>query len=141
MTMSNVQRQTLGEILTETNKKYGRVETKEALQLANIIKQQWTSGGLMTLGASKFRVSNDGLGGLIFEAIISPLKKNGERSNRPETMVVYTEYTPVDDYKVTVINKKGEIHFQKEEVYCSDLQRLALALDFNGAEVLNPRYT
>ena len=105
MTMSIAQTEKLGELLTKVNNKYGQIETEEALQLANIIKKQWTLGGLMTLGADSFKVTKDGLGGLVFEAIILPFKKNGERSSRPETMLVYTEYTASDDYTVTVINK------------------------------------
>lgn len=140
MTLTVKQVEWLGKKLTDLKEKYGIEETEQVQYVAGSIKQQWTVYGLMTLGAHNIKAFNEGFGGLIFEANILPFDKNGVRGEKPQSMLVMTEYTPSDDYTIYVINNKGSVHFKKDNVYFPELQMLALALDYNGQEILNPRY-
>lgn len=140
MAFTKGQNEWLQQFMTEQEKKAGMNEIKYASQIANEIKSQWTLGGLMTLGAREFTFVLQGLGNLIFKASILPMKKDNERADKPQGMMIVTELTVMDDYKVYVIDTKGQVHYEQTGLYFDDLQRLALALDYNGEEVLNPRY-
>lgn len=99
-------------------------------------------GALMSVGAH--HVANvpgrHQLGGLAFLARILPMTKTG-RSERPSLMGVLVSLTPADEIDVEVIRARdGQEHTQLRGVYLDQLQRIILALDYDGPEVMNPRY-
>lgn len=109
-------------------------------EVANTIRQQLGFGGLATLGASDLSVLNVGMGALSFTARILPFNKNGKRSARAEKMLVVIMLDFDDSYTVRVIRPNGEVFFGGSHIYCTELTAMALALDYNGETVLNPRY-
>ena len=117
----------------------------ETQSVAQIIRDQIGVLGLMTLGASDLHYFKNSAGepGLTFIARILPFTKNGERSSRPSKMQVSVTLSSMDLYNVTVVRRaRGETitHFKGEDLSASDLQPLMVALDYDGDEVLNPRY-
>lgn len=119
------------------------VDASEAHAIAQEIRRQIGPLVLMSLGASDFSYSAAERGTLIFKARILPFKANGERSERAAVMMVRVVLTAADTYTVSVVYRtRGELrlHMQREGVYCDEISRLMLALDYDGEEVLNPRY-
>lgn len=120
------------------------VPNSYAKEVANAIRQQLGVPGFMTLGASDlyYTVESD-MPGLAFKARILPFLKNGKRGSRPRVMDVRILLNAMDTYDVRVGYLNGVYwvsHYVAKDVYADQLQRLALALDYNGPEVLNPRY-
>lgn len=99
-------------------------------------------GALMSVGAHQ--VANVPgryqLGGLVFLARILPMTKTG-RSEQPSIMGVLVSLTPADEIDIEVIRaSNNQEHATILSVYIDQLDRLILALDYDGPEVLNPRY-
>lgn len=112
----------------------------EAREIASTIKRQIGAGSLMALAAHDF-IALDG--GLRFIARILPFNKNGKRSTRAAKMLVEVKLNFMDLYDVRVVEVRNfELveHFTVQHVDAYSLPRLMLALDFDGDEVLNPRY-
>lgn len=102
------------------------------------------TGVFMSLGARSFRVNS--FDDLIFDATILPFNKSGDRSERPRTMTVYVSAGEVDDGTLHVLvlcpeRGTGRLltHFDGKTTV-NDLNRTLLALDYDGDDVLNPRY-
>lgn len=112
-----------------------------AQEVASIINSQIQRGVLMSLGASGLIATIfEGMSALMFDARILPFNKNGERAARPAKMKVFVALGGDDTYTVVAVNK-GVDHARKTTVYADDLNAVLLALDFDGAEPFNPRYT
>ncbi len=112
-------------------------------QTANQFRTAFTLGGLMTLGADAFKVvpGQHQLGGLCFTARILPMDTPTTRKTRPVKMAVMVSLTWADEIDVEVRElNTGNTHARIPAVYISDLQKIAFALDYDGPEVLNPRY-
>ena len=114
--------------------------------IAREITAQATVGVLMSLGAHNLFAmpENDKRsGGATWDVRVLPMKANGERAARPRIMKLTVELTHADDYTVTVDywNRGKRVqHFTQDRVYCDQLAKLLLALDWDGDEILNPRY-
>lgn len=116
--------------------------------IATTITEQATTGALMTLGAYPLRPTNlyaddTRRGGAMWNVRIMPMKKNGDRSSTVRKMELTIELTYADTYTVTAkyYNRgKAVIHFQRDNVYWDQLEKLLVALDWDGDEILNPRY-
>lgn len=112
-------------------------------EVAKIIRQQFTLMGLMTLGASNLRVMGAQEGGLAFVARILPFNKSGKRAQAARKMMVTIVLNAMDEYEVEVFyyDKDGNkvVHYENNR-QGPDLERFAVALDYDGDTVLNPRY-
>lgn len=111
----------------------------EPKTVAETILAQINKGVLMSLGASNLGYSAKAL---TFNARILPMTKAG-RGARARVMAVRVELGPDDTYSVQVAYpKRGarEVHFKESGVYADQLNRVLLALDFDGEQVSNPRY-
>ncbi|MGO2520105.1 MAG: hypothetical protein ACTH8F_08285 [Microbacterium sp.] len=80
------------------------------------------------------------LGGLLFKARILPMTKTG-RGEAARSMAVLVSLTPADEIDVEVRRiSDGHEHAHVQGIYIDQMQRMILALDYDGADVLNPRY-
>lgn len=80
-------------------------------------------------------------GGLMFTARIRPMTRGGDRSATARSMAVLISVTPLDEIDIEVCEyARGTEHAKIEGVYIDELGRAVLALDYDGPEVLNPRY-
>lgn len=115
----------------------------QSQEVAKIIRQQFTLMGLMTLGASDLRAMDEQEGGLAFVARILPFTKSGKRAQSARKMMVTVVLNAMDEYEVEVFyyDKNGNkvVHYENDR-QGPDLERLAVALDYDGDTVLNPRY-
>lgn len=97
----------------------------------------------MSLGASNLGYTTaEALPCLVFIARILPFNKSGHRSSRAVRMAVHVALDPSDTYTVHVhyVSKGQKVeHARVEGVFADELNRVLLALDFDGPEVLNPR--
>ncbi len=114
------------------------------MNVADIMIHQIGNGALMSLGAHSFgSVLNDGeVEGLTFKARILPFRKNGTRAAQPRIMRVIITHNALNYYDARVIYAKGHevvTHYEMTDVDAERLPRIMLALDFDGAEPLNPR--
>lgn len=123
--------------------------TEERAAVADIIRNQIERGVFMTLGATNLGHTSTEMDrgysmcALVFVARILPFKKNGKRSERAKKMAVEIALTANDTYDIHVFHMvRGErvTHFKREDVYVFDLNATLIALDYDGDEVLNPRY-
>lgn len=105
--------------------------------IAKTIMAQIGAGSLMTVGAHDFGVIERGLA---FKVRLHPFKKDGERSEWPRIMLAKVFLNYMDTYDVTIYRGQGAVHWEGKDIYCDQLAALFLAMDFDGAEVLNPRY-
>lgn len=99
-------------------------------------------GVLWSLGARKLATvaGIHQLGGLLFLASILPMTKTG-RGTRARTMAVMISLTGTDTIDIHVREiTSGRDHAKIEDIYIDQLSRAILALDFDGATPLNPRY-
>lgn len=126
-----------------------------ARETADIIRQQIETGVFMSLGARDLRHGNiaatpesAALPSLIFTATILPMTKDGSRGTAARSMTVTIGHNAADYYDVRVTYpQRGDrygikppvVHFKADDVDAASLSRLLLALDYDGAEVLNPR--
>lgn len=118
------------------------VSTEVAREIATTIQKQIGAGVLMCLGAHDLAFDRTGPA-LTFKAVILPMLASGKRSAEPSTMRVTVTLNALDYYDVKVVYEAhGETvtHFERKDVDCFELPVLLLALDYDGAEVLNPRY-
>ena len=114
-------------------------------EVAKTIHSQIERGVLMSLGAHNFRFGEDNL---VFDARILPFTKEGKRAGQPRIMAVQVKLNGLDYYDIAVKYYSrprkgvGELvtHYETTNVDVSQLSRLLLALDYDGAAVLNPRY-
>lgn len=94
--------------------------------------------GMQTI---EFGQEFDDMPSVVSKASILPFV-NGERSDTPTTMDVVIGVAPDDTLTVQVfhwVRGKQWHHAYQEGVYIDQLNRLLLALDYNGKETLNPR--
>lgn len=124
--------------------------------IAHTFQRQITNGVLMSLGAHNFVHGNitatedsTPLPSLAFNARILPMTKSGARGSAPRTMRVVVSLNGADLYDVHVsYRQRGDryglkprvVHHEATDVYADELPRLLLALDYDGATVLNPRH-
>ena len=100
----------------------------------------WTFASLAT---KDFHALKEGSGGLSFNALVMPFNRKGEREEKPVWMEARIELTPADLYHITFTYMRGRekvIHFECDEIYFDQLQRLLIGLDYDGPETVNPRY-
>lgn len=115
----------------------------EAVETAQTIRSLIGAGPLMSLGAHGFGFTAKERGGLIFSAIVLPFTLKGARGTGPRRMHVEIILTAKDTFDVRVSwLRKFEIveHYRESDVYGDRLARLMLSLDYDGEDVLNPRY-
>ena len=112
---------------------------EEARPTAEAARRQIGWQGLATLGASDLAVVRDPMPGLTFLARIHPFTKTGKRAGRARVMRVFVTINHLDLWDVKV-ELDGEEHYAVTDVYAGDLQKLMVALDYDGPEVVNPRY-
>lgn len=118
------------------------VKHSDLARVGKIVRSQIEMGVLWSLGASNLGYSAEGFGGLEFDARILPFNKNGKRAAKPRVMHVKIVLNALDYYDVSVGFRKGSEwveHFSRKDVDAFSLNRLLLALDWNGDEALNPR--
>jgi len=100
-------------------------------------------GVLASLGATDLRTvpGAHSIGGLAFTARILPFTKTGDRVERPARMGVLVSVTGLDEIDIQA-RRPGtdEDHARIEGIYIDQLAAALLALDYNGPEILNPRY-
>lgn len=117
---------------------------EQAIEVARTIHSQIDPMVLMSLGAGRCGYARTRNGALAFQARILPFKKDGTRSERPRIMSVMIALNGDDyyDVKVRMQDNQGRVqtHFEQGGVDAFSLSRLLLALDYDGDEVLNPRY-
>ena len=113
---------------------------EDALAVANAAKAQIGIPGLMVVGASDLAVIREDALGLTFRARIHPFTKTGKRAGQARVMRVSVVINGMDYWDVKVQRSDGEMHFIAEDVAANELQRLMLALDYDGQEVVNPKY-
>lgn len=111
--------------------------------VAEQFRQAIGTGVFMSLGASQLAAvpGRYDRGGLLFTARILPFTRTGARYAAARNMAVLVSTTPLDEIEVEVREyARGIEHAKIERVYIDQLARAVLALDYNGDEVLNPRY-
>lgn len=117
-------------------------------QIAQTIRAQIKPGALFSLGAHNFMMLSEDasfLGGLQFTARIIPFTKHtlGPRGVKPRLMNVRVLLTAEDLYDIRVeYHDRGNhyTHYSAERVDFTQLESIILALDYDGEEVLNPRF-
>lgn len=119
------------------------VTGRQAQRVAMTIHSQIQRGIFWSLGASDMHATVEGEGGLGFTARILPMKRSGGRASAARRMLVQITLNGWDYYDVSVsyLERGQEVtHYSTTNVDCEQLGRLLLALDYDGQEVLNPRY-
>lgn len=112
-------------------------------QTANQFRLVIGNGVFWSLGAEKLMAvpGVHQLGALTFTARILPMKSDGTRAERPRLMAVMISLTGRDSIDIEVREfANGRTHARIEDIYIDQLAQAILALDYNGDEVLNPRY-
>lgn len=107
--------------------------------MSTYIRRLITPSVLMSLGARGFQSDSKSLR---FTASILPITKAGHRGSAARNMIVTVTQSALllFDVKVTYVRQGQEVvHFSCTGVYSDQLERLMLALDYDGASVLNPR--
>lgn len=107
---------------------------EEAQYVATTIRNQITSGVLMSLGAHKFGyyTQENGTHALVFVARILPFKKNGERSEAARIMRVIITLNVADAYDIRVeYQRQGKTvtHYSANSVYADQLAGDMLRID------------
>lgn len=130
-------------------------DRENLIEITNTIRRQVSGGVMMSLGAhgliAYYETLMRGEHGsylsrptLAFYALILPFLKSGERGSRPRKMLVTVTLNGNDYYDVKVVFDNGDDgmkeHFSMRDVDAYSLPRVLLALDYDGDEVLNPRY-
>lgn len=117
-------------------------DREEFQAVANSFATATTPGVMWSLG-TMYRAAVPGeyqLGGLVLVARILPLR-HGIRREKPSRMAIMVSLNVMDTIDVTVTEiASGREHVRVRDVYIDQLQRVMLALDFDGREPLNPRY-
>ena len=110
---------------------------------AEQFRQAISVGVFMSLGASELAAvpGRYDRGGLLFTARILPFTKTGERFENARRMAVLVSVSPLDEIEIEVREyARGTQHAKIERVYIDQLSQALLALDYDGPEILNPRY-
>jgi len=100
-------------------------------------------GVLGALGASDLIAAPGAhqCGGLLFTARVLPTTKRGTRGTWPRNMGIIVSLTPAGEIEIEAREiARGTEHVKIEGIGIEQLQRAALAIDYGGLEVLNPRY-
>ena len=98
---------------------------------------------LASLGASDLTAvpGTHQRGGLLLTARVLPMTKRGTRGTKPRKMGIMISLTPADEIEIEAREiARGTEHAKIEGIGIEQLQRAALAIDYDGPEVLNPRY-
>lgn len=106
---------------------------------SNSIRSRIEIGVLMSLGATKLRTGDQSLS---FDATIAPLSANGVRAQNLRAMAVTVIEHGPDQFGIYVSRQsRGTTvtHYQSDHVPASMLNKVLLALDYDGPEALNPR--
>lgn len=110
---------------------------------ATVIRGQLEGGVLMSLGAITWdAIADGGDPGLAFQARILPFNKDGSRSDRPRLMDVTIRGNDRGSYDIEVVYFNGArriVHWAGENTSPALLNRVLLALDYDGETTLNPR--
>ncbi|MGP5342120.1 hypothetical protein ACTXML_16010 [Glutamicibacter arilaitensis] len=107
------------------------------------LRQALGLGVLGSLGASDLTAvpGTHQRGGLLLTARVLPMTKRGTRGTRPRKMGIMISLTPADEVEIEAREiARGTQHAKIEGIGIEQLQRAALAIDYDGSEVLNPRY-
>lgn len=98
-------------------------------------------GALWSVGAHAFATvpGIHQLGALMFQARILPMTSEG-RGETATIMTVLVSLTAADVIDVEVRHDDGTVHARVAGIYIDQLAQLILALDYDGDEILNPRY-
>ena len=107
---------------------------------ATTILKQIPSAVKMSLGYHAPRTIP---GGVSFAARILPFNKDGKRSDKPRNMVVDITLNGMDYYDIEVWYLKSlnkVVHYEITNVTADQLGWILLALDYDGATILNPRF-
>ena len=110
-------------------------------QVAETFREALGLGAFMALGGSNATAvpGANRLGGLLFTARILPMTKNG-RGQTARRMAIMLSLNANDLIDVQVVEiASGKVHFQEDDLYVFMLERVLLALDWDGDEVMNPR--
>lgn len=117
--------------------------TEEHKFTADQFRQALGLGVLGSLGASDLTAvpGTHQRGGLLFTARVLPMTKRGTRGTQPRKMGIMISLTPADEIEIEAREiARGTEHAKIEGIGIGQLQRAALAIDYDGPEVLNPRY-
>ena len=101
------------------------------------ILHQISWGVKASLGFSKPVTVHNGVS---FSARILPMRKDGTRGTRPRIMDVTIVLNGMDYYDITV-TCGDTTHVAINDVDCFSLNRALLSIDYDGTDVLNPRYS
>lgn len=119
------------------------------------LRAQVSVGAFMSLGAHNFgayyaaAVGSDATGysfydpTMSFDARIIRMAKTGGRGEQVRNMRVDITLNALDYYDVLVtypVGGKTVVHYEGHDIDASSIGRILLALDYDGDEVLNPRY-
>lgn len=107
---------------------------------ATTILRQIPSAVKMSLG---FHAPRTIPGGVSFAARILPFNKDGKRSGKPRNMQVDITLNGLDYYDIKVwylYQLEMVIHYEITNVTADQLGWILLALDYDGATILNPRF-
>ena len=107
--------------------------------VAKVIRAQMGMTPLLMLGAQDFTTVRGNEPGLEFTGRILPFDKEGTRLRKAEKMKIRIILTPLDEYNITVTRANGEEFLALEGIYCFQLAKMMMALDYDGDQVLNPR--
>ena len=127
---------------------YETPASDRAHRVAINILNQISMGTKMSIGYHSVGViqANENPGkndGVIFKTRILPFKKNGERAARPRIMWATIELNGLDLYDMEIYYISGGkkiTHYEATNIYADQLNRLLIALDYDGKETLNPRH-
>ena len=110
------------------------------MTISQTVYSQIDKGALMSLGMSSLSHFHNGI---MFNARILPMTKKG-RGTRARIMSVMVTLDPSDTYSIKVTYAKGRFdrvtHFEESQIHAPSLNRILLALDYDGDEVTNPHY-
>lgn len=128
--------------------------TTEAVVIGRTILAQAESGVFMSLGAHQFATGDmSGYGvnapGVTMLTRILPMTARGTRGTNPRNMRLTITLNGRDLYDIAATYpRRGDrfgihppvVHYAATDVHVADLNRHLLALDYDGDEVLDPRY-
>lgn len=118
---------------------------QQVVDIATEIRNQINVATLMSLGATEIRPASpmgDDRPGLAFIARILPFNSTGRRAARPRRMRVFILLDPSDTYSVAITHSHASrtvTHLKRSGIHADQLNRMLLALDYDGPEALNPR--
>lgn len=117
--------------------------TKEHHATASQFRQTFGVNVLGSLGASDLTAAPGAhqCGSLMFTVRVLPVTKRGTRGTQPRKVAVMISLTAADEIDIEAREiTRGTVHAKIEGIHIDQLSRAALAIDYDGPEVLNPRY-